>query len=431
MPAELAERPAEERARLLSALEVMQQTRELTGKGSLTTTIFHTEGVGDWGDAPPYCRSVAFACRLCRTPESREAFQHLLGHVEPRAGKLLHDACPDGQHNYLLPLLQLAERHALWRRPPEEWRPHSGKADRQFAHLLRTLLTEEERERFGREVFPEESSTLARLWFGHLAFDPHRPAAQRPALSLTRRMRFHFLTAPATYDYVRALRYAQVKGLGGSTALARAVDFSRLAWQLWPPEDEEWWTGVLQWFANHPELDLEQVIPIIDFLYARRYGEAAAEIPPDPAFQVKGREPEPLLALVQDWHEELALRKETVHTEFPPSGLKPGSWTLERDGITRVWTVTEITDSTALRDEARKMHHCVASYQENVEKGKFSLWSMRSRRGHIVKRATTIQVNHSGHRITQCRGACNRQPRPEEKRILRMWAQQNSLTLAL
>src|SRR5438876_9266788 len=104
--------PKEDEARRLAeARAAMARTRELPVRGrSLTAGIFGIAGVGDWGEARPYARSIAFACRLCRSAGSRDALQRLIGHMEAHAGRLLHRPCLDGPLHRFLLLQQLAER---------------------------------------------------------------------------------------------------------------------------------------------------------------------------------------------------------------------------------------------------------------------------------------------------------------------------------
>jgi hypothetical protein len=426
--------PASEDAearRLAEARAAMARTRALAMRGrSLTAGIFETAGVGDWGDARPSVRSMAFACRLCRSAGSRDALERLIGHLEAHAGRLLHrPSLDDPLHRFLL-LQQLAERHPAWRKEPGTWRPRRGTAAKQLADLLAHLLGPAEAARFTASVFCLEPPARVRLLFGHLSRgENNRPDSPR-RLYLTKRMALHFLQASARGDLIRALRWGQIHGLGGSARLAQAIDLTRLAWQLWEPVDEEWWVGVLHWFANHPELDVAHVTPIVEFVRSQRYGDPEVEQPPAPAFSMKGRTPAALLRLVEEWHAEVDGRRHCPYTELGPSGIRPGRWQIEAESGTEVWTIEEILDSSSLREEGHRMHHCVGRYLSLVKKGPCSIWSMRKRRGDLVRRATTIQLNHASRRIVQCRGPCDRQPKPEEKAILKLWAQENGLSVS-
>src|SRR5690348_8311333 len=74
--------------RLEAARAAMVRARQLVAQGrGLTAGVFDTGGVGDWEETPLHIRSLAFACRLCRSPESLEAFRRLVCHAEAHAGR--------------------------------------------------------------------------------------------------------------------------------------------------------------------------------------------------------------------------------------------------------------------------------------------------------------------------------------------------------
>ena len=73
------------------------------------------------------------------------------------------------------------------------------------------------------------------------------------------------------------MRWGQVLGMRGSQRLAHAIAASRLR-DLLP--DEEFWTTVIQFFVNHPSLDMTQVGPIIDYIHHQRF-EPMVVIGPD------------------------------------------------------------------------------------------------------------------------------------------------------
>lgn len=419
---------AEEPERLAAVRTAMERAREVTSQGrGMMSGILQAGGIGDWADAPGHLRSVAFAARLCRTPQSLDAFRVLALRVEGHAGQMVHRPVPNGPRSFLLPLQQLAERQERWRRGPEGWRPKAGKPEVQFAGLAGYLLPPAEAKQFQQEVMEARPTRQFATWFAHLDRGANNHPDSPRALYMTRKIAVQLVVAPERYDYIRALRWGQVFGMGGDARLARAIDFARLSWQLWEPPDEEWWAGVILWLVQNPALDRSQVVPIIDFVHAHRYGDPAYDRPPDPTFTMKGRTPLAVLRLMEEWHTELASMKNYQHTEFHPSGFVPGRYEEESSGEPKVWTVDEILDSTALVEEGRRQRHCVATYLERITKGKCSIWSMKVRRGDLVQRAVTIQVNSGTRRITQARGRSNRSLRTDEKKILRQWAQENGL----
>src|SRR4051794_33692909 len=81
-------------------------------------------------------------------------------------------------------------------------------------------------------------------------------------------MAHHFVQAPHHLSVASALRWGQVRGLGGSKDLASAVIATRLGHSF---EDEAFWRTVIHFFANQPTLDPARVGPIVDYLHNQRF----------------------------------------------------------------------------------------------------------------------------------------------------------------
>src|SRR5262249_37001667 len=193
-------------------------------------------------------------------------------------------------------------------------------------------------------------------------------AAPGAPFVLTRRMAYHLLDPVPRNDLIRSLRRAQVLGLGGSGAVARAVGHTRLARELWEPADERWWLAALQWLAGHPTLGLVIVEQLVDYLHARRFGDRSGMQAPDPVFNMAGRSPRALIRLAEEW-EIFAAGLDGMPQPFPASGLRPGRWEGGDNGAREVWTMDEIRDTGSLLAEARAMRHCVATYAPRLEAG--------------------------------------------------------------
>jgi hypothetical protein len=239
-----------------------------------------------------------------------------------------------------------------------------------------------------------------------------------------------FTQAPHHYSAVAALRWAQVRGLGGSQALARAVVGTRLGKVL---ENEEFWESVLYFFVNHPGLDLTQVGPVVDFLQHQRFewkegvspeGVFGKQPPPRPDYSMKGRTVASILRQVEEWHKELGRETNQPSISWLPSPFKEfrliqGEETL---GNRRVWTITEILTSRALFLEGQAMRHCVATYKEQCLRRQVSIWSMQVETERGRNRALTIEVDIPKRMICQVRGKCNRLPSAKEQAIVEGWA---------
>lgn len=94
-----------------------------------------------------------------------------------------------------------------------------------------------------------------------------------------------------------------------------------------------------------------------------------------------------------------------------------------------VWKFTQITNGSGLAKEGSAMRHCVYSYKHRCVSGACSIRSLTSEdQAGKVARHLTVEVNQYGE-IVQARGLANRPARPEERSVLKLWAQGRGLSL--
>jgi hypothetical protein len=357
------------------------------------------------------------------------AIDPVLGSFGPQAGNTGMDA-----------LLHLARHHEAWLRAPEEWAPDEDDAREQLGALARHLFARYPLPAFLDAAWLSGSSPAAaaqREWFVHLGRGGKLEAIQFP-LPMTHRAAHHFLLAPEEFTVIAALRSGQIRALGGSESLARAVAETFLS-EL--QADEPFWLSVIQFLVNHPALPLSQVGPVVDYIRVCKSGFGDND-PLDPQFTMKGRTAEALLKRMEQWHDALARLGKKGRQQWPPSGIAPLERT-EKDPFstgTCRWRILEITDCLALAEEGRTMRHCVRSYQSACLKGETSIWSLRVALSGspAVRRLLTIQVNNHRRAIVQVRGNCNQTHSAMRgnrrmmlaRDVLRAWARQQHLGIA-
>ena len=281
------------------------------------------------------------------------------------------------------------------------------------------------------EVLPQHG------WYKHLGLGQNIRTAGLP-LRFTRAMAHLFAQAPHHYRAIAALRWAQVQGLGGNVALARAVVGTRLGKVL---ENEDFWESVLHFFVNHPSFDLSQVGPVVDFFQHQKFEETEGISPegvfgklppPRPDFSMKGRTVASVLRHVEEWHKQLGQdRNKTCltwrHSPFKDFRLVEGSEAL---GNMRVWTITELLTNRALFLEGQAMRHCVAIYAVGCARRHTSIWSMQVENQQGRHRVLTIEVDLLRKTVCQARGKANRLPKAVEKEIMERWTMQEGLKVA-
>jgi hypothetical protein len=271
-------------------------------------------------------------------------------------------------------------------------------------------------------------------WYKHLGLGRSIRTAGLP-LRFTRAMAHLFSQAPHHYTAVAALRWAQVRGLGGCEALARAVVGTRLGKAL---ANEDFWESLLHFFVNSPSLELAQVGPVVDFLQHQKFewtegvspqGVFGKHPPPRPDYSMKGRTVASVLRQVEEWHQQLGQDTNQPclswrHSPFKDYRLVEGSEAL---GNMRAWTITELLTSRALFLEGRAMRHCVASYADRCARRQTSIWSVQVEDQRGRHRVMTVEVDLPRRTVCQARRKCNRLPQAAEREVMERWAAQEGL----
>lgn len=373
------------------------------------------------------------------------AFLNLLGCVRGRTS-LLKPTSGRGTPGWIAPLFvlnrlkNLATRHNHWIRPCEMWQPQPGNLRVVFRSLSAHLLTHYRVPGFmdsawdlpdGPEGFRQQS------WFIRLGRGASFRSLNLP-LILTRNMEHYLRRAPDHYSVSQALRFGETRGMGGGEQLAREVAGGRLGQKI---ERPDFWRTVLRFFVAHPEMQLNRVNPIVDFIHANKFaGDEVltedgiqSQNPPWPNFSIEGRTLKSILRLVSAWHADIGITKNAPWCSWRKSGIQGYRFLEKRTAEEgdHDWTIMELLDSMALHSEGRAMHHCVYGYVDRCRRGETAIWSLRLRTGGEEKRMVTIEVDPRKRSIVQARAKCNRWPGARSVEIIRQWASWAELSLAV
>lgn len=374
--------------------------------------------------------------QLDHPAQGRAAFLGLLECVRGRTS-LLKPTSGRGTPGWVAPLFllnrlrNLAIRYSHWIRPCETWQPATGNLRPAFRSLAVHLLTYYPVPAFmdsawdlpdGPEGFRQQS------WFIRLGRGASFRSLNLP-LTLTRRMEHFVRQAPDHYSVPQALRYGETRGIGGGEKLAREIAVGRLGQTI---ERWDFWRTVLRFLVNHPEMQLEHVNPIVDFIHANKFaGDEVltadgieSQTAPWPNFSMEGRTSKSILRLVSAWHGDLGITKQTPWCSWRKSGIQGYRFLEKRPGEEgdRDWTIVELLDSSALLAEGRAMHHCVYTYANRCRRGETTIWSLRLRAAGEEKRMVTIEVDPYQRSIVQARARFNRWPGSRSGEIIRQWA---------
>ena len=379
------------------------------------------------------------------TFQGRLAFERLLCHVQrttallrlPASGGRIENG---GIRRVASALLALSYHHMDWLRPIEDWKPEGDSLMRQFGSLTLHLFARYSVPAFMTSVWLRDrdaESIKYQGWYKHIGLGRNIRTADLPR-HYTKMMAHYFMRAPDHYTVEMALRWGQVRGLGGSEILARAVSATRLG-RLFKHED--FWLTVIHFFVNERALDLVHSGAIVDYINAQRFvphedfveeGELGQPGPPQPNLTMKGRTRRSLLRQVEEWHKRLRLRPEAIPVRWERSDIGEFHY-VEKEGPDheppRTWTIQELRSSGELVREGLAMQHCVAVYVRSCARRVSSIWSMRMDNRARRHRVMTIKVDMKNRTICQARRRRNARPSGKAREILERWAWQERLTI--
>lgn len=405
--------------------------------------------------------------RLADDEVAQEHYRQLILHVERYASLLKpmqarYNVPHTTDNTFIAAMGQLARLHAEWIRPLDAWRPASSTSNIQFARLARHLLAKYHVPIFLDACFFRGDVPVAERelgWWMHIARGGNIRKAPRIGMTVTKRTAHLFTNEGSHWRRpVQVLRGSQVVALGGSWRLAYEIAAGYIGDTL---DHADFWTSVIHFFVNNPMLERSHINPIVDYIRTQKFvptrirradGTEAEGPPAQPNLSVKQRSIGRLLALVDEWHQDLSHLDDLVDETWEPCGI--GDYAvIEKDaetGAIFAWRIDELRSRVALAKEGSAMHHCVSTYDKACKEGRSSVWSIRLAidDGPLLP-ILTICVQNKRRQITQARGKYNLKPnsraansrrnqlqRPyihslgKSARILSAWARQEGLRLS-
>lgn len=329
-------------------------------------------------------------------------------------------------------LAALHDHRKHWLRPVENWGPRETRPLPLFSSLVHHLVAE-------RPTPPVLLSAWfqgdyfcghrARRWFLHAARGKSLRTAGFP-LKMSRRTAHEFAHAPAHFSIEFALRWAQVRALGGSDQLARAFAQTDLGWNF---NHAEFWTSFIQWFISGLGADPNRVGPIVAYLLDQKFDYRPAIIgedteihlgPPQPELSIKGRTIAALWRKAVEWQARRKEETKRVLVRWDRSNI--GEYR-NCDEQGRHWTIRELLDSDDLAAEGKVMKNCVADYTEACQRRETTIWSIEIEQPEGRKRAATVEANPEKRTIVQARAKCNKALDEPCLTFLKAWADREGL----
>ena len=337
----------------------------------------------------------------------KEIFKDMLEHLNGSAKVALDEAFIQAAYNMLL-------FRAHWRKDVFTWKARSKQTSAQMMELAEYLFCLYTVPTFLYKAFYECTNLLYIEWFLHIGSGKKVKEIGKVPIPFTQKMAHYFLQVPFKYSVVEALRWAQVKGLGGDDKLAERIAFSWIATK--PYNDEYFWNEFLLLLVNSGMFNHDKLIELIDYVREAKREHAA--------YSLKGRTLQSLSRHSDEWHNRFAIYK--GNQAWKPCGIEGYKDDRKKEKV----VLQELTEAAMLREEGKTMKHCVASYAFYCAKGKTAIYSLRKVSGGIlVETLATIEVNLSLRRIVQAKAKMNKPISEEAKHYLYEWADLQQLSL--
>lgn len=332
-------------------------------------------------------------------------------------------------HNLSNAVIGLTVFHEFWIRSLKDWKPKSYNVKRQFSSLARHLLAKYPVPTFMDNAF-YTNSYIHQDWFIHVGSGQNIRTAPGLPVRLTKMEAHYMMNAPSDFGILEAIRWGQIKALGGDERLIRAFLRTRAGVVF---TNNDFWISVIQWFMANPMLDTNLYAPITDYLNYQKFIPSVTNpdpngpefIPAQSNLSMKKRSVEATIKAMERWHAETSkVRKQKEILYWASSGILPFFY---KEGNDKCYQINEILTLKHLLQEGVDMAHCVGSYAPSCASGRVSIWSLwEISEGKIL----TIEVDNTARTILQARGKYNVLPTHKASDIMKRWAASSGLTVS-
>jgi hypothetical protein len=317
--------------------------------------------------------------------------------------------------NFIQAVHNMVQFKTYWRKNLFEWKPKSKQIALQLKELAAYLFCVYKVPDFLYKAFYENGNLLFIEWFIHLGTGRKVKELRNIPLPFTQKMCHYFLQAPSVMSIAEALRWAQVRGLGGDEKLAERIAYSWLGTKAY--EHEDFWERFIQILIAGGMFNHSKTGELIDYVREAKRTNAG--------YSLKGRTLQSLLKQSDEWHKKSSATR--VFQYWQSCGIQGYKFQKENEHI----VVEELISTKELITEGKTMKHCVGSYSHLCVKGKTAIFSFRKyTAGFMQEVMATIEVNISLRRIVQAKGKMNKPISNEVRKYMDRWAENQELSVS-
>ena len=333
-----------------------------------------------------------------------KTFMHLCKHSDLITGE-----------DYIGAVFNMVRFRAYWINDPTEWKPGTRRAADQVRVLAEWLFCKYKTPEFLHKAFYGTGNDRYIIWFLHLGTGGRVKELTNMPIPFTQKMGHYFLQSPVKFSIQEAIRWCQVRGLGGESKLAERITYSWLGTK--PFEDEIFWESFIQLLVKTGMFNHDKLTELIDFVREERRLNTS--------YSLKGRTLQSLVRQSDTWHKRFSHYNDNM--VWKPCGLTGFREEKKKELI----LIEELNETALLKQEGKTMKHCVASYAFYCAKGRTAIFSLREYSGGVLLDVlATIEVNLQLKRIVQAKAKMNRPINDKAKKYMIDWAERQSLSIS-
>lgn len=307
----------------------------------------------------------------------------------------------------------------------KDWKAKSYSPIKQQYELIDWLLVDYTVPSFMYEIFFKDISTSLKdefgKWFITLAQGGSFPRLVKNVL--TKKEAYNFIKAPDGNSIIKNVWYARFKAEGIGQVFIRELlkrninnlGINNLCWQ-----------NFIKFFSKQQDYatpqDLSEILDYVEHM-----------VRTEPNFEFFGRTWLSLVRLSNTWHEQFRnipkIYKGMQQVSWTGSPTRDWERTLKFKGSQeQEWHIIQLKNSKSLWSEGSSQGHCVGSYVQSCLGGHSAIFTMEFRNKNALTWKKLITIELQGSKVVQTKGKFNRQPTPEEKGVIRLWASENGLS---
>ena len=339
-----------------------------------------------------------------------------------------------GNHGFFLAVLHCLGSGKHWREL-NSWRaPRSRRPQRVFDSLARHVLVRFPLPKVLQQEVIRTATTDAELnypvinWFLHVAGGDNLSRAAGLPFEFTKKAAHFLAEAPEELLLLQAMRWAQVRAMGGTVEAADA--FASELREAYGEFETEW-TAVIRFVIQHwtPEYEL-QIPRIVQFIRAQRLEPLVIRMSDMeetvealyPNFDIRQATEQSLMSRVFSWENHVqTMQRAMGEKPFPKIGMREHQEIMTSWGLVSIHRLLNIK---ALVQEGTTMRHCVGSYGRYCQNASISIWSLSMEHGR--QRLATLELGRN-KRVREFRGKANSRPGMAAQEALKIWAKRERL----